>query len=219
MPVNDETLCKRMVSRVSNAIHNPASSGKDVKNAIVDLKHNNIIIYKADYDDWINEAIHVGSERKLMIVLMSMGPPDILSYTGMPFTDILSRLIKYSVHTIPRYIASRMFRIDHEHIDITLTNLLSKKDIGLGLNLVFRQPKMASTILRFANNKWFTKNEQIEYMNINPVLYRKKQLRKILLRFWILTIKKVLGIWREALYMPGTGALYLKALNSFKSDQ
>lgn len=212
MPINDETFCKRMVKRVTNAIHNPASSSKDVKEAILELKHNHILVYKADIDDWVNEAINVGNERKVKAVLRCFGEP---------CQNILISLLKYSVHTIPRYISSKMFNSENAYSTLqdflTYSNHYGHSDPSMALNLVFRQPKMASTILRFVENKWFTKDQQTNFININPVLAKRKKQRKILMRFWLLTTKKVLGMWRENLYIPGTGALYKKALKSFNT--
>jgi hypothetical protein len=83
------------------------------------------------------------------------------------------------------------------------------------IHLFFKQPKTASIILRLTENKLLTKKEQILYMNANPLLRKRKQQRKILLRFWLTTVKKNMLYWRESLYFPGTGALYKKAETSF----
>ena len=207
MPVQDETFYKRMVKRVLNAIHNPASSARDVRDAIQELKHLPVILYKTDYDEWINEAIHVGSGSKLFVVLKALGK-------NCP--DILTGLFNYSPHTIPRFVASRIFRpdtVDHEVI-----TLWKDPKMSLVIDLFFKQPRTASVILRLANNRWFSKAQQTHFMSINPVLEMRKKQRKILTRFWLLTFKKVLGMWRETLYVPGTGALYKKALTSFISN-
>jgi hypothetical protein len=210
MPVQDNTFCNRMVKRVTNAIHNPAVSSKDVYDTIKDLHHNHIIVYKEDYDDWINEAIRIGSGSKLFVVLKALGK-------NCP--DILTGLLNYSPHTIPRFVASRIFcpdRVDHEVV--TFITLWKDPKLSLVIDLFFKQPRTASVILRLANNRWFSKAQQTHFMRINPVLEMRKKQRKILTRFWLLTFKKVLGMWRETLYVPGTGALYKKALTSFISN-
>jgi len=209
MPVQDNTFCKRMVKRVTNAIHNPAVSSKDVYDTIKELHHNRIIVYKEDYDEWINHAMNVGSEGKVLAVLR---------FIGGKGADTLTSLLHYSPHTIPRFVASRIFRPDK--VDPEVVAFISHwKDpkLSLVIDLFFKQPRTASVILRLANNKWFTKQQQTHFMSINPVLEMRKKQRKILTRFWLLTFKKVLGMWRETLYVPGTGALYKKAEASFKT--
>ena len=86
------------------------------------------------------------------------------------------------------------------------------------IHLFFKQPKTASIILRLTEKKLLRKNEQILYMNANPVLCKRKQQRKILLRFWLTTVKKNLLYWKESLYFPGTGALYKKAETAFLQE-
>ena len=210
MPVQDETFYKRMVKRVSNAIHNPATSARDVRDAIQELKTYPIVLYRTDYDEWINEAIRVESGSKLIVVL---------NLFGKRTPDILTTLLHYSPHTIPRFVASRIFRPDNvDHEVVTFLNDWKDPKLSLLIDLFFKQPRTASVILRLANNRWFTKEQQTHFMNINPVLEQRKKQRKILTRFWLLTTKKVLGMWRENLYVPGTGALYKKAEASFISN-
>jgi len=199
-----------MVKRVYNAIHNPAASDRDVRDIIREVKANHIFLYKEDYDEWVNEAIYVGSEGKLMVLLSQMGKPS---------ADVLTALLKYSPHTIPRYMASRMFNPNTTFVDATIVGLLKPNvEYSIGLNLILGQPRAASIILRLANNRWFTKPQETYFMNHNPVLYKRKQQRKTILRFWLVTTKRNLGMWKETLYVPGTGALYKKALRSFTSN-
>jgi hypothetical protein len=52
----------------------------------------------------------------------------------------------------------------------------------------------------------------------NPDLKKKQRLTKVLLRFWLLTVKRMIPRWKDSLYYPGSGALYLKAFTSFKKN-
>ena len=219
MPIQDDTYCRRMVKRVNNAIHNPASNAASVWEAIKELKQCGIVVYLSDYDDWICEAIHVGSEKKLLALFKHR--PRLITCT------VLETLITYSPHNIPRYMASRMFNPNQKcavtgsyTIDGIIGHTMerhasqSERDAAA---LFFKQPRAVPVLLRFIENKWFTKEQRIRYVNSNPVLIKRRQQRKILMRFWLLTTKSVLVNWRENLYIPGTGALYKKALNSFNS--
>ena len=220
MPLQDDTYCRRMVKRVSNAIHNPASNATAVREAIKELKQCGIIVYLNDYDDWICEAIHVGSEKKLLALF---------KHKPRTITDtVLETLMMYSPHNIPRYMASIMFNPNKKSdvtgsytIDSIVAHTLDRhasQGERDAVALFFKQPRAVPILLRYVENKWFTKEQQSMYVNSNPVLVKRRHQRKILLRFWLLTTKSVLVNWRESLYVPVTGALYKKALLSFTSE-
>jgi len=219
MPLQDDTYCRRMVKRVINAIHNPVSNASAVRDAIKELKQCGIIVYLSDYDDWICEAIAVGNERKLLALF---------KHKPRTATDsVLATLIAYSPHSIPRYMASRMFNPNQKcdvtssyTIDSIIADAMDRyatKGERDAVALFFKQPRAVPVLLRFIEKKWLTKEQRTLYVNSNPVLVKRRQQRKILLRFWLLTTKSVLVNWRESLYIPGTGALYKKALDSFYS--
>jgi hypothetical protein len=210
------TLTERLVKRVENAIRNPMSSARDVKDAIKDLKESHISIYREDYDEWMKLAIHIGSERKLVALFNNR--------SKTTFTDTaLNSIIEQSPHMIPRYVASRLFNPESLQNDNVIRYLINRHvadgpNTIPAINLFFAQPKTAAMLLRYFEGGWFTKKQRSIYINKNPVLYKRKQQRKILLRFWIGTVKKNLGDWRESLYIPGSGTLYKKALTSFNQS-
>jgi hypothetical protein len=216
MPVSEAVRIERLVKRVDNAIHNPAMDYKSVREALDDLKR---VIHPSrdDYDHWIRLAIEARSDTK------------ICSLFGTRISEIaLSVLFKYSPHNIPLYVNSRLFNPNMKYPFTTIyvyDEILCCEFAGEGgvgrlpyIHLFFKQPKTASIILRLTENKLLTKKEQILYMNANPVLRKRKQQRKILLRFWLTTVKKNMLYWRESLYFPGTGALYKKAETSFLQE-
>lgn len=216
MPVSEAVRIERLVKRVDNAIHNPAMDYKSVREALDDLKR---VIHPSrdDYDHWIRLAIEARSDTK------------ICSLFGTRISEIaLSVLFKYSPHNIPLYVNSRLFNPNMKYPHTTIyvyDEILCCEFAGEGgvgrlpyIHLFFKQPKTASIILRLTENKLLTKKEQILYMNANPVLRKRKQQRKILLRFWLTTVKKNMLYWRESLYFPGTGALYKKAETSFLQE-
>ena len=207
------TLIERMVKRVENAIRNPMSSARDVKDAIKDLKESHITTYQEDYNEWMKLAIHVESERKLLVLFNNK--------SKTAFTDTaLNSIIEHSPHMIPRYVASKLFNPTTLQNDNVIRYLINRHvadgpNTISAISLFFAQPKTAAMLLRYFEGGWFTKKQRSIYINKNPVLYKRKQQRKILLRFWIGTVKKNIGDWRESLYIPGSGALYKKALTSF----
>ena len=216
MPVSEAVRIERLVKRVDNAIHNPAMDYKSVREALDDLKR---VIHPSrdDYNHWIRLAIEARSDTK------------ICSLFGTRISEIaLSVLFKYSPHNIPLYVNSRLFNPNMKYPHTTIyvyDEILCCEFAGEGgvgrlpyIHLFFKQPKTASIILRLTENKLLTKKEQILYMNANPVLRKRKQQRKILLRFWLTTVKKNMLYWRESLYFPGTGALYKKAETSFLQE-
>jgi len=210
------TLTERLVKRVANAINNQTTSSRDVRDALRMLRESGIITYKEDYDDWMKLAIHVGSESKLLALFKK-------KHT-LTFTDTSIRcIIEQSPHMISRYVASRLFNPDLLENDTVIKYLIkypaTEHPSSIpAINLFFAQPKTAGMLLRFFEEGWFTKQRRSIYINNNPVLYKRKQQRKVLLRFWISTVKKNLNNWRESLYVPGSGALYKKALTSFNQS-
>jgi len=216
MPISEAVRIERLVKRVDNAIHNPAIDYKTVREALDDLK---CVIHpsREDYDHWIRLAIEARSDKKICSLFCSR------------ISEIaLSILFKYSPHNIPLYVNSKLF---NPNLKYPLTTIYVYDDIlcyqfaGEGaaarlpyIHLFFKQPKTASIILRLTEKKLLRKNEQILYMNANPLLCKRKQQRKILLRFWLTTVKNNLLHWKESLYFPGTGALYKKAEASFLQE-
>jgi hypothetical protein len=216
MPISEAVRIERLVKRVDNAIHNPAMDYKTVREALDDLK---CVIHpsREDYDHWIHLAIEARSDKKICSLFCSR------------ISEIaLSILFKYSPHNIPLYVNSKLF---NPNLKYPLTTIYVYDDIlcyqfaGEGaaarlpyIHLFFKQPKTASIIIRLTEKKLLRKNEQILYMNANPLLRKRKQQRKILLRFWLTTVKNNLLHWKESLYFPGTGALYKKAEASFLQE-
>jgi hypothetical protein len=82
------------------------------------------------------------------------------------------------------------------------------------LTLFFQQPNSWPVLQKLLFQKYY-----MRFLRVNPVAKRRKHLTTVLLRFWLLTTKPLLRVWRESLYAPGTGALYMKALISFESDR
>lgn len=217
MPPSQAIQIERMVKRVDNAIHNPAFDSRAVTEALTLLK-SVTHPFREDYDRWVHLAIENGDDRKIAALFT------VKYIANRPYTrTALNSLFENSPHTIPAYVRSRLFNPDlnsgYYIYDILVCYWLDEANGRTGIlphiYLFFKQPKTVSIIMRLIQNKMFRKKEQFLYMNANPILRKRKHMRKVLLRFWLLTTKPLLRSWREALYVPGTGSLYKKAAASF----
>lgn len=210
MPPSKAILDERMVKRVDNAIHNPTRSAKDVYDAILELKPARVRVMRGDYDTWIKLAIESNDLHKLCAI-----------FTGKRWPNPLALLFEHSPHSIPSFIGSRLFNPNAEMYETLITDWMVDEQYTPGsystrLTLFFKQPRTYKLLLRLVEKRaWLTMKEKQYYMNLNPVLRKRKLARKVLLRFWLLTTKPMLRCWRESLYVPGTGAIYKKALASF----
>jgi predicted KAP-like P-loop ATPase len=207
MPPSKEVRIERMVKRVDNAIHNPSVDYNGVREALEDLKANTIRIFRDDYTHWIHLAIQAKNEKKLRCLFT-------MKQTG------LSSLFKHNPESIPLYVSSDLFNPNefysyaYMYDEMILRKVVAKEHLP-SIHLFFKQSKTYPILLRLIEGGFITKKEQNLYMSINPVFRRKKQARKTLLRFWLLTAKPAIRNYKESLYAPGTGALYKKAEASF----
>jgi hypothetical protein len=204
MPLTQAIQLERIVKRVDNAIHNPSINYKSVKDALIVMKTAGIRPFPEDYDRWIRLAIDASSEIKLRCLLGSIK------------TSSLAHLLKKSPAHIPLYMKSPMYDSNYEYHYHDIMEFVDEELPGYEktLTLFFQQPKSWSVLQKVLFQKYY-----IQFLGVNPVAKRRKHLNKVLLRFWLLTTKPLLRIWRESLYVPGTGALYMKALASFESDR
>jgi hypothetical protein len=79
----------------------------------------------------------------------------------------------------------------------------------------FELPKTGKLLL--ACNFLFSPAQFKGLVHKNPDIQQRIAKMKIITRFWFI-VKRTLPAWRDSLYYPGTGTLYLKAYASFKRD-
>lgn len=208
MPPTTATRDKRLVKRVESAIRNPAITPSQVHSAIKDLQDMGLLLYKEDYLDWIRIAIEVKDCRKLCAVF------GYTKRTNSPDAVCLRFLLEKAPSVIVAFVSSPLYRDKEMYDDV----IMKCEMFTAAVDLFFRQPKAAPVLLRLCyegHPTFFRKYERRRYIVLNPVLRRRVHLRKVLLRFWSITVKKNLPLWRETLYFPGTGSLYLKSLTSW----
>jgi len=212
MPPSQGVRIERMLKRVDNAIHNPTQSYEDVRDALVDLRAANIRPSKDEIDAWIQMAIESNNRKKLLCFLKN--PKRVDTCLGII-------LVSYPQH-IAQFVDSPIF--SNTSLDlgdvINLMQPFHEKQFDAPLKILFRQPKATKLCVDacnyFIRKGWsWDKNYLTLLHTLNPVLRKRKLARKVLLRFWLLTTKPILRSWRESLYVPGTGAMYKKALASF----
>lgn len=196
-------VIERMLKRVDNAIHNPSVDYKGVRDALDDLKAYNIRPYRDEYDKWILLAIEAQDRRKLCCLFGSM--------KKSPLIHILERGYVY----IPMFVNSTLFNPKSEWNSHDIMEFTDNEPINYEqkLTLFFQQPRSWPVLESLSWQGYYRK-----YFKVNPVAKRRKYLTKVIMRFWLLTTKPLLRSWRESLYIPGTGALYMKAAASFHAD-
>jgi hypothetical protein len=217
MPLSQGVRIERMLKRVDNAIHNPTQSADDVREALFDLRAANIHPSRHETDTWIRMAIESNNSKKLLCFLNLKFPARIDSLLG-------AILVNHPQH-IAQFIDSPLYTY-HDERDwvwsdvVELLQPFHNRPFDVSLKILFRQPKATKLCVdacnRFVRKGWAWDKRYLTLLHtLNPVLRKRKMARKVLLRFWLLTTKPMLRSWRESLYVPGSGAIYKKALASF----
>jgi len=201
-----ETKDTRRVKRVTNAINNPVSTVDNLADALDGVKH--IRVYQDEIDAWVQKAL---SFQRYDMVL------EIFNKNQVSLVKSESAVLRLFIFKHQRYlkqfVASKQFHADWPyHLDM----LVRTKDEDIHyLSKFFELPKTGKLLL--ACDFLFSRVYFKELVHKNPDIQYRIAKMKILLRFWFL-VKRNLPAWRDSLYYPGTGVLYLKAYSSFKRD-
>ena len=205
MPTN-ETKDTRRVKRVMNAINNPVSTVNNLADALDGVKH--IRVYQDEIDAWVQKAL---SYQRYDMVL------EIFNKNQVSLVKSESAVLRLFIFKHQRYlkqfVASKQFQPDWPyHFDMLVRT--KEEDIH-HLAKFFELPKTGKLLL--ACDFLFSRSHFKVLVHKNPDIQQRIAKMKILLRFWFL-VKRNLPAWRDSLYYPGTGRLYLKAYASFKRD-
>ena len=205
MPTN-ETKDTRRVKRVMNAINNPVSTVDNLADALDGVKH--IRVYQDEIDAWVQKAL---SYQRYDMVL------EIFNKNQVSLVKSESAVLRLFIFKHQRYlkqfVASKHFQADWPyHLDM----LVRTKDEDIHhLTKFFELPKTGKLLL--ACDFLFSRSHFKALIHKNPDIQQRIAKIKIITRFWFL-VKRSLPAWRNSLYYPGTGRLYLKAYASFKRD-
>ena len=205
MPTN-ETKDTRRVKRVMNAINNPISTVDNLAAALDGVKH--IRVYQDEIDAWVQKAL---SYRRYDMVL------EIFNKSQVSLVKSESAVLRLFIFKHQRYlkqfVAFKQFQPDWPyHFDMLVRT--KEEDIH-HLAKFFELPKTGKLLL--ACDFLFSRAHFKALVHKNPDIQQRIAKMKILLRFWFV-VKRNLPAWRDSLYYPGTGRLYLKAFASFKRD-
>jgi hypothetical protein len=207
MPPTKEVKDTRRVKRVANAINNPTSTLSNLAEALAGVKH--VRIYQDEIDAWVQAALKNG--RYDMVL-------EIFNRKQVSLVRSESAVLRHFIIKQPRYlknfVASNRFHPDWPyHLDALVK--IKQEDIHLLANL-FALPRTGKLLL--ACDFLFSRSFFKALFHKNPDIQERIQRQKLLMRFWLLVVKRNLPAWRDSLYYPGSGSLYLKAYASFKSD-
>jgi hypothetical protein len=207
MPLTKEVKDTRRVKRVTNAINNPTSTLSNLADALDGVKH--VRIFQDEIDAWVQAALK--NSRYDMVL-------EIFNRKQVSLVKSESAVLRHFIIKQPRYlkdfVASNRFHPDGPyHLDALVK--IKQEDIHLLANL-FALPRTGKLLL--ACDFLFSRSFFKALVHKNPDIQRRIQRQKLLMRFWLLIVKRNLPAWRDSLYYPGSGALYLKAFASFKRD-
>ena len=205
MPTN-ETKDTRRVKRVMNAINNPVSTVDNLADALDGVKH--IRVYQDEIDAWVQKAL---SYQRYDMVL------EIFNKNQVSLVKSESAVLRLFIFKHQRYlkqfVASKHFQADWPyHLDMLVRT--KNEDIH-HLTKFFELPKTGKLLL--ACDFLFSRSHFKALIHKNPDIQQRIAKIKIITRFWFL-VKRSLPAWRDSLYYPGTGRLYIKAYASFKRD-
>ena len=208
MPATTVTKNERRVKRVTNAINNPTSTLTNLSDALDDVKR--VRIFQDEIDAWIYKAVEF---QRYDMILEILG-----RRSRWPLVKLESAVLRTFIFKHPRYlakfVASPAF---HPECAYHLEMLAKTKDEDVHrLATLFALPRTGKLLDAM---RWlFSWRSYRQLFHNNPDIKQRIQKQKILMRFWLLIVKRNLPAWRNSLYYPGTGPLYLKAFASFKRD-
>ena len=201
---------ERLIKKVTNAINNQKSSIYNLQDALEQIRYKGVRVYEDEYDLWISKAILL--HRYEMILEIFKITPN--------YYKLQTQVLRLFIFKKPRYL--KQF-VDSNAFDPTNPShsimVIGKCDKFKELEYFFSLPRTGHILTEIR------KAVPLEYYSYytslakkNPDLRKKQKLTKVFLRFWLLTVKRIIPRWKDSLYYPGSGALYLKAFSSFKRD-
>jgi hypothetical protein len=201
-----ETKDERRVKRVSNAINNPTSTLNNLADALDGVKR--VRLFQDEIDSWVQKAL---SFQRYDMVL------EIFNKNQVQLVKSESAVLRLFIFKHPRYlakfVASPAFHPDCQY-NFEMLCKTKEEDIHL-LATLFALPRTGKLLDAM---RWiFSWRFYRQIFHKNPDIQQNISKMKILLRFWFL-VKRNLPAWRDSLYYPGSGPLYLKAFASFKRD-
>jgi hypothetical protein len=201
-----ETNDTRRVKRVMNAINNPTSTVDTLAAALDGVKH--IRVFQDEIDAWVQKALSYGRYDMVLEIFNKSQVSLVKSESA-----VLRLFIFKHTRYLKQFVASNHFHADWPyHLDMLVR---TKAENIHHLAKFFELPKTGKLLL--ACDFLFSPSYFKALVHKNPDIQQRIAKMKIITRFWFL-VKRNLPAWKDSLYYPGTGTLYLKAYASFKRD-
>jgi hypothetical protein len=201
---------ERIIKKVTNAINNPKSSLYNLQDALEQIRYKGVRVYEDEYDLWVSKAILLHRYDMILEIFK----------INQNYYKLETQVLRLFIFKKPRYlkqfVESNAFNSTNPSHAIMI---LSKCEKFKELEYFFSLPRTGHIlteirkVVPLEHYKFYT-----SLAAKNPDLQKKQKLTKILLRFWLLTVKRMIPRWKDSLYYPGSGALYLKAYTSFKRN-
>jgi hypothetical protein len=208
---------ERIIKKVTNAINNPKSSLYNLQDALEQIRYKGVRVYGDEYDLWISKAILLHRYDMILEIFK----------INQNYYKLETQVLRLFIFKKPRYLkqfveSNAFVPTNPSHIIMILGKsdmIIGKSDKFKELEYFFSLPRTGHIlteirkVVPLENYKFYT-----FLAAKNPDLQKKQKLTKILLRFWLFTVKRMIPRWKDSLYYPGSGALYLKAYTSFKRN-
>ena len=201
---------ERLIKKVTNAINNPKSSLYNLQDALEHIRYKGVRIYEDEYDLWISKAILLHRYDMILEIFK----------INQNYYKLETQVLRLFIFKKPRYL--KQFVESNAFVSTNPSHsimIIGKCEKFNELEYFFSLPRTGHILTEIRKNiplayyKFYT-----SLAAKNPDLQKKQRLTKVLLRFWLLTVKRIIPRWKNSLYYPGTGALYLKAYTSFKKN-
>jgi len=201
---------ERIIKKVTNAINNPKSSLYNLQDALEQIRYKGVRVYGDEYDLWISKAILLHRYDMILEIFK----------INQNYYKLETQVLRLFIFKKPRYL--KQFVESNAFVPTNPSHaimIIGKSEKFKELEYFFSLPRTGHIlteirkVIPLENYKFYT-----FLASKNPDLQKKQKLTKVLLRFWLLTVKRMIPRWKDSLYYPGTGALYLKAYTSFKRN-
>jgi hypothetical protein len=209
MSAKERLAVTRAIQRVSNAIANPTTNERTWEAAWEGVR--GLRLYSEDFVEWFRFSLKHKRYEMLATIAQDKLVPFSKSTTAATFKILVTNICNGSSlsNTLLRLLLSV------RPIDCVMQHVLTQHAFEPALDWVFELEGAAPAIVTICSMYGYRKTQR--YFKINKALKRQRAQRWRLLRFWLL-VKRLVPIWRETLYEPGTGAIYKKAEARFSES-
>ena len=201
---------ERLIKKVTNAINNPKSTLYNLQDALEQIRYKRLRVYEDEYDLWISKAILLHRYDMILEIFK----------INQNYYKLETQVLRLFIFKKPRYlkqfVESTAFNaINPSHSIMVISKSYRLKELEYFFSLPNTGPLLTEIrkVVPLESYKFYT-----SLAAKNPDLQKKQRLTKVLLRFWLLTVKRMIPRWKDSLYYPGSGALYVKAFTSFKKN-